>query len=859
MSEMEENKTEKEGAFVNMDEELKDNAGQELSPRRNISGREFFLWEEVRVQDFYHEQEEMTFQYEVGVTVQQEMYHWEEIMEVHYLWHEDDDRYREYSQWEEDPAYQELCQQEGEGYQDLSLLQDVQGHPQMCQLEVDKRDLELSQEKGYSIEDLPQWEKNKSDQNQSQQEESMSSQRLSQWGEGDRYKTWNKPLDTENHEDAQTCAQQRPSFSSSIGSKVSGEAVHELPSTSPALGSPMEAEPLAAREEKAPDSPVDSDEVLLSGTESPETETDSPESPGTESPASHTTPGCCQALLDLTGHISSEVVCKAVLEVQATGQQPEEQRDLEQSIAAELEAAAPAERKERLISAPLSPSTSPSTSHSTILLGAQALRDQQEEADRGSGLSEQESKKGTLAGELELFQYDDKEDPELSHQKMNKYQEVSQEEACTKQELSPGEAGSYQELSPGELCTEQELSPGEVGSYQELSPGEAFTEQELSPGEVGSYQELSPGEAFLEQELSPGEVGSYQELSPGEAFLEQELSPGEVGSYQELSPGEAFLEQELSPGEVGSYQELSPGEAFLEQELSPGEVGSYQELSPGEPCTEQELSPGEVGSNHELSQGEDCTEQELYLEESRSYLEFSDWDECMEKELSQEVGSSQKLSNCKECSGQELSPEVSSYQELSDWEESIGQELSEEEASIGQKVFKGNINRPSMQSSWKNDSDKELMQDSCEYMSVHSTSVKLSLQKEDEWDDLSVLELSGEDTDKRLGCFVEDGLPAPVSQEACVEPCPQVPLGALPPHVKAQAPRGPAVPPAFKKQVPEAGPAQYSYPSCSGPWLGARAQAFRWQPAPHKKHHRPALWGLFRQVCCPCLAPHPED
>ncbi|XP_030114542.4 uncharacterized protein [Taeniopygia guttata] len=715
MSEMEENKTEKEGAFVNMDEELKDNAGQELSPRRNISGREFFLWEEVRVQDFYHEQEEMTFQYEVGVTVQQEMYH--------------------------------------------------------C--------------------------------------------------------------------------------------------------------------PLAAREEKAPDSPVDSDEVLLSGTESPETETDSPESPGTESPASHTTPGCCQALLDLTGHISSEVVCKAVLEVQATGQQPEEQRDLEQSIAAELEAAAPAERKERLISAPLSPSTSPSTSHSTILLGAQALRDQQEEADRGSGLSEQESKKGTLAGELELFQYDDKEDPELSHQKMNKYQEVSQEEACTKQELSPGEAGSYQELSPGELCTEQELSPGEVGSYQELSPGEAFTEQELSPGEVGSYQELSPGEAFLEQELSPGEVGSYQELSPGEAFLEQELSPGEVGSYQELSPGEAFLEQELSPGEVGSYQELSPGEAFLEQELSPGEVGSYQELSPGEAFLEQELSPGEVGSyqelspgeafleqelspgevgsNHELSQGEDCTEQELYLEESRSYLEFSDWDECMEKELSQEVGSSQKLSNCKECSGQELSPEVSSYQELSDWEESIGQELSEEEASIGQKVFKGNINRPSMQSSWKNDSDKELMQDSCEYMSVHSTSVKLSLQKEDEWDDLSVLELSGEDTDKRLGCFVEDGLPAPVSQEACVEPCPQVPLGALPPHVKAQAPRGPAVPPAFKKQVPEAGPAQYSYPSCSGPWLGARAQAFRWQPAPHKKHHRPALWGLFRQVCCPCLAPHPED
>ncbi|CAN8220407.1 unnamed protein product [Coccothraustes coccothraustes] len=514
--------TEKKGAFINVDEKWKDDAGQELSTMGNICGRELCLWEEMSVQEFYQQQEEMTSQCDVRVTVrcedrtQQELYHWEENMIGQYSWHEDD-RCQECSQWEEDPTYQELSQREGEGYQDLSLLQDVRGHPHMYQLEVGKRnpqlsqvgdnsDKKLSQGKDYSVKELPQWEKIKSDQRQSQQEESVSSQRLCQWG-GVRYKTWGKPLQTKNNEDAETCAQQSLSSSSSKGTK-------------------------------------------------------------------------------------------------ASGQQPEEQRDLEQSIAAELKAAAPAERKKRLTSAPLSPSCL--SSPSLRLLGAQVpSKQQEEEADRESSLSGQElqggqeREKGTLAGEIELYQYDDEEDSEISQQEMNKHQEVSE--------------------------------------------GEAYTEQDLSPGEAGSYQELSPGEASTEQELSPGEAGSYQELCPGEACMEQELSPGEIGSYQEWS------------------------------------------------------------------QGEDFTEQELYPEESRSYLEFSDWDECTEKGLFQEVGSSQKLSDSEEYSEQELSPQVSCYQELSDWEKSTGRELSEEEESIGQKVSKGNINTPSMQSSWENDSDKELM------------------------------------------------------------------------------------------------------------------------------------------------------
>lgn len=259
-------------------------------------------------------------------------------------------------------------------------------------------------------------------------------------------------------------------------------------------------------------------------------------------------------------------------------------------------------------------------------------------------------------------------------------------------------------------------------------------------------------------------------------------------------------------------------------------------------------------------------EQNLHAEDSRRYLEFSDWDECMEKGLSQEFGSSEKPLNWEGYSEQELFHKVSSHQELSDWEESIGQELSETEDSIGQKVSKGNINRPSMEFSWENNSDNELMQDSWEHMNVHSTGVKPLLQEEEEWNDLSALELSEEeDRETRLGHLSQDGLPVPVPQEAwgehqAFEPYAQVPLCALSPHVKPQAPRGCAVSAACKEQVPEAGPALCSHPSFSAPELGA--QAFRWQPAPHKQHPsrlRPALQVLRSLFHCPCLAPLPED
>lgn len=79
-------------------------------------------------------------------------------------------------------------------------------------------------------------------------------------------------------------------------------------------------EPLAPEVEKTPDFPALSEEVPPAGTESPV-------------PASHSPPGCSQALLDLEQNIN---MSKAVREIQASEQMPPalEHRDLEQSMAA---------------------------------------------------------------------------------------------------------------------------------------------------------------------------------------------------------------------------------------------------------------------------------------------------------------------------------------------------------------------------------------------------------------------------------------------------------------------------------------------------------------------------------------------
>ncbi|RMC06443.1 hypothetical protein DUI87_15877 [Hirundo rustica rustica] len=204
----------------------------------------------------------------------------------------------------------------------------------------------------------------------------------------------------------------------------------------------------------------------------------------------------------------------------------------------------------------------------------------------------------------------------------------------------------------------------------------------------------------------------------------------------------------------------------------------------------------------------------------------------------------QQLSDWEEYSKVDLYSlgEVEGYEELSDWEESIGQELSEEEDSVGQEFSKGNDNRPSVQSNWEDDSDNELAQDNWEHVSIQNTGIKALLREEDDWDELSVLELrEQEDREQRLGHFAEDGLLAPVPREAWVEhqalePCPQVPFCAWPPHDPV--------------------PALRSCSSPSTPQLQAKS--------PHKKrpsHIRRALRVVRSLFCChwPCLKPLPED
>ncbi|RMB99620.1 hypothetical protein DUI87_23873 [Hirundo rustica rustica] len=580
-----------------------------------------------------------------------------------------------------------------------------------------------------------------------------------QWGDGTQQEL---PMDRwvhpEEDEDAQSCAQQGPASPSSVGTLVAGDTACELPSTSPVPGSPTEdgpapaaaaaagageeveesPEPVAPEVAKAPGSPACREEVPWAGTEGP-------------LPAPRSPPGCCQALLDLARHISSQVVLQAVLEIQASGQQPEEQGHLGQSTAAELEAAATAEKEESPTSAPLSPRCPASPEPGP--LGVQALSEQQEEAHSTSVPAEEESQEGALAEEHEQTQ--------------RKYEE------------------------------DKELPQGEI-KYHEGSQGEACIGQELSTDQSGSCHEDSKGEARIGQERSPSETPSNNKGSQGEACIGQELSPAESSSNQEEAQGEACIEQELSLEEAGSYHVLSDWDECTDQELSLGDAESWQEVSDWEEYTEQGLSQGEVGSSCNLS----------------------DWEEYSEHELSHS--------------------DVGTYQDVSDWEESLEQDPSQEGDTLAQKVHGGNEKRPSTQSSWENDSNQDPVQDSWE----ESIGTKAYLPEDDEWDNVSVLELlEDEDREPRLAGLAGGGFPVPVPREAWAEPCPRWPPYASPPHVEALTPIVSLTPRAFRKQVPEDG-------------------SLSQQRAPRKKRLsrlRRALRALRSLFRFPCLAPQPQD
>lgn len=143
---------------------------------------------------------------------------------------------------------------------------------------------------------------------------------------------------------------------------------------------------------------------------------------------------------------------------------------------------------------------------------------------------------------------------------------------------------------------------------------------------------------------------------------------------------------------------------------------------------------------------------------------------------------------------------------------------------MGTDPPKGNGNPPYVQLSWEDDSDQELKQDNRQSVTNHSIGVKPLLQEEDEWDEVSVLELLEEPRQPVLGGCAGARFPVPLPGKAGLEPqesepCPQALLCALSPPVPAQALRGYKASLAFEEHMLERRTESPSPPAqpCSAP------------------------------------------
>ncbi|XP_039411719.1 MAP7 domain-containing protein 1-like [Corvus cornix cornix] len=381
-------------------------------------------------------------------------------------------------------------------------------------------------------------------------------------------------------------------------------------------------------------------------------------------------------------------------------------------------------------------------------------------------------------------------------------------------------AGAAEEEEPQSPPSVPFNSPAssQASAYQEQNiTGDMLSQALLELLELRQQREE---EYALQQWMAVEATGTAQgEESPVPApHSSPSPSPAPLGAQalreqqEGTAAGSVLAVQERmedSDEEMKYWQFLDDLEPFLVRD---------PELSEGEGEEEAELSLGEINNSQEMSQGKECPEQE-------TSQEVSDWEEHLEQGLSQ--------------------GDVNSCEELSDWEEHIGQDLSQGETCIGQDVSRGNGSRPSAQSSWEDDSDKELVQEIWEEETEHGIGTKPLQPEDDEWDELGVLELPPEEQNR--GGFAALGLPVPVPREAWVEgpapePCSPGPLCASPAALQGRGPVGHAASPALEEPGPEAG--------TESP-----------VPAPRKRPSRfrralQALRGLFR---CPCLAPQPED
>nr|XP_030140366.3 uncharacterized protein LOC115497204 [Taeniopygia guttata] len=342
---------------------------------------------------------------------------------------------------------------------------------------------------------------------------------------------------------------------------------------------------------------------------------------------------------------------------------------------------------------------------------------------------------------------------------------------------------------------------------------EEEVEPELSQGTVSLIQELSQEEDDVSSSSGEKPVGPVKEGDTQPSPPEGPSSASPVGTEVAAEAAPALPSASPLPGSPTEAEPAAAAPSGAAEEAAAGSGLAVQERTDDDDDDEMkfwqyldDLEPFLVGDpelSQEVSYYEQYTEEDLPHGVVSSSQGPSDWEEYPEQVL---------------CGG-----DVISCEEFSDWEE-----------HLGQKVSRGNGSRPSGLSSWGDDSDTGLVQ---ENWPEHVILAKPLCPEDDEWDDVSLLELPPEDgKHQKWKVFVAEGLPVPVPREAWAE-CP------------AQEPcsQGPA-------------PAPHSPPSPWPAWLGA--QALRGQPAaPRKRPSRfrralRALRGLFR---CPCLRPQTEE
>lgn len=740
------------------------------------------------------------------------------------------------SGWAEDGRSQEPSLQ--------SVPEDSQGEdvPELSQREAE-RDQELSPGEEDLHSHLSPWEHRREPELSPARDSSDEAlflgaeavaQELSQWEEDVTSSTGDKTSSPASEEEPQPCSSAGPSSSSPVGTALAPEAAPGLPSTSHALGSPLEPEPAAAgaagqeeppkpvtaqQEEKAAEPPVPSQELPPAGTQS---QVSAPQSPQ----------GRSQALLDLARHLSCEIVRRALLEVQASGRQPQGPLEPEQRVHVEMVEAAtwPGEpRPGPALQSLLGPSSARLRAFfEQQLVGPVAWS---VGAERGSD-------EDTSDWDIP---WDSSSDPDMSQGEYDSETELSPEVDHEVRELTPWEENISSRAGDKRLSPVEEEKPqpcSSDGPDSSSAVGTAVAPEAAPALPSTSPAPQRPTEAEPAAAAPAGAAGLEEPPEPVAAQEEEKAEESPVPSEELLSmgtqssPSVPYNTQDSSSALL-CREQSSSGQLLSQAQLQHLEQrDALEEAAGAAPALRQQSPvPGKSHMEEELYQQEGVQEAELSLGERNNSQGGSQWGECAEQELSQEV------SYWEEHAMEEMSHgNINSWKEVSNWEEHIGQGLSQEEVSLGQDMSQRNRH-----SSWEGDSNPEQAQNPWKVGSHSGVCMKPLARGEDTWGEVSILELPPEEgREQKWRAFAADRLPVPLphetwSEEQAPQPCSSGLLCASHVPMEGQAPMGHVASPteAFHGQL------------C----------AKRRRPS----RFRRALQALQGRLCCPCLAAPPEE